>query len=44
MQKILVDKLIAECTETIEEVKLAKITLPKMKMKINIVLAQCIVY
>ena len=26
MQKILVDKLIDECTETIEEVKLAKIT------------------
>ena len=27
MQKKLVDKLIDECTETIEEVKLAKITL-----------------
>ena len=29
MQKKLVDKLIDECTETIEEVKLAKITLTK---------------
>ena len=29
MQKKLVDKLIDECTETIEEVKLAKITLAK---------------
>ena len=27
MQKILVDKLVDECTETLEEVKLAKITL-----------------
>ena len=27
MQKKLVDKLVDECTETIEEVKLAKITL-----------------
>ena len=29
MQEKLVDKLIDECTETIEEVKLAKLTLAK---------------
>ena len=45
-RKILVDKLVDECTETIEEVKLAKITLKilKMKIKINRVLLQCIMY
>ena len=40
-RKELVDKLVDECTETVEEVKLAKITL-KMKIVINVVLAQCI--
>ena len=33
MQKKLVDKLIDECTETIEEVKLAKITLAQNENK-----------
>ena len=33
MQKKLVDKLIDECTETIEEVKLAKITLAENENK-----------
>ena len=32
MQKKIVDKLINECTETIEEVKLAKITVAKNKI------------
>ena len=41
MQKKLVDKLIDECTETIEEVKLAKITFAENE---NIVPAQCILY
>ena len=31
-RKKLVDKLVDECTETVEEVKLAKITLAKMKV------------
>ena len=31
MQKKLVDKLVDECTETVEEVKLAKITLAEKK-------------
>ena len=44
VEKKLVGKLIDECTETTEEVKLAKITLAKMKMKINTVPAQCILY
>ena len=43
-RKKLVDKLIDECTETIEEVKLAQITVAKMKMKINIVLVEFILY
>ena len=38
-RKKLVDKLIDDCTETIEEVKLAKIT-----FAITIVLAQCVLY
>ena len=33
MQEILVDKLVDECAETAEEVKLAKITLPKNENK-----------
>ena len=36
-RKKLIDKLVDECTETVEELKLAKIALAK-----NIVLAQCI--
>ena len=44
MQKKLVDKLIDECTETIEEVKLAKITIFENKNKINIVLVKFILY
>ena len=53
-ERRIVDKLTDECTENIEEVKLAKITpmnyiqwnyiLPKMKMKINIVPAKYILY
>ena len=43
MQKKLVDKLIDECTETIEEVKLAKIILAENENE-NIVPAQCILY
>ena len=42
-RKKLGDKLVDECTETVEEVKLAKILL-KMKVEINIVLVQCILY
>ena len=42
MQKKLVDKLVDECTETVEEVKLAKITLAENEIVINVVLAQCI--
>ena len=38
-RKKLVDKLIDKCTETVEEVKLAKKTLTKMKIVINVVLA-----
>ena len=41
-RKILIDKLVDECTETIEEVKPAIITLKiklKMKTVINVVLA-----
>ena len=48
-RKKLVDKLIDECTETIEEVKLANITIFEMKIIINMVLvnavpAECILY
>ena len=41
-RKKLVDKWVDECTETVEEVKLAKILLLKMKIVINVALAQCI--
>ena len=44
-RKKLVDKLVDECTETVEKVKLAKKNsknLLKMKIVINVVLAQCI--
>ena len=45
MQKKLVDKVIDECTETIEEVKLAKITPEnKNEIVINLVLGKCISY
>ena len=40
-RKKIVDKLVEECTETVEEVKLAKITLAKMKISINAVLVCC---
>ena len=38
------DKLINECTETIEETKLGNITLMKMKIIMNVVLAYFILY
>ena len=38
----MVAPLIEECTETVKEVKLAKITLAKNKIVRNAVLAQCI--
>ena len=38
-RKKLVDKLVDECTRTVEEVKLAKITLPENE---NVFLAQSI--
>ena len=42
-RKKIVDKLVDECAETAEEVKLAKITLLlKMKIARNVVLAQCV--
>ena len=44
-RKKLIDKLVDECAETVEEVKLAKITLEKMlklKISINTILARCI--
>ena len=41
-RKKLVDKLVEECTETVEEVKIAKMTLAETKISINGVLAQCI--
>ena len=40
MEKKLVDKLVDECTETVEEEKL----LLKMKVEINIVPVQCILH
>ena len=43
-RKKLADKLVDECTKTIEEVKLAKKLLLKMKIVINVVLVQCILY
>ena len=44
-RKKLIDKLIDECTETIEEVKLAKITPEnKNEIVINLVLGKCISY
>ena len=42
-RKKLVDKLIDECTETIEKVKLGKITLAEGENE-NIVLVECILY
>ena len=39
-RKKLVDKLVEECTETVEEVKIAKMTLAGTKISINGVLAQ----
>ena len=43
-RKRLIDKLVDECTETVEEVKPAIITLAENEMKIviNVALAQCI--
>ena len=43
-RKKLVDKLVGECTETVEEVKLAKITLSENENSIIVVLAQFILY
>ena len=44
MQKKLLDKLANECTETVEEVKLATITLAENENSyINVVLVQCTV-
>ena len=40
-RKKLVDQLIDECTETIEEVKLAEITISENE---NMVLVKCILY
>ena len=42
MQKKLVDKLVDECTETVEEVKLAKITLAENESSYNC--SSCTVY
>ena len=42
MQKKLVDKLVDECTETLEEVKLAKITLAENENSYKC--SSCIVY
>ena len=49
MQKKLVDKLVDECTETVEEVKIARITYAEDKSEnivciVYIVLAPCILY
>ena len=41
-RKRLIDKLVDECTETVEEVKPVIINLAKMKIVINAVLTQCI--
>ena len=42
VRKELVDKLIGECTETVEEVKLAKKKLQlSMKRDIDVVLSHC---
>ena len=41
-RKKLVDKLVDECNETVEEMKLAKITLAENENSYNVVLAQCI--
>ena len=40
-RKKLIDKLVEECTENIEEVKLAKKTSAKDENKHNVVLARC---
>ena len=41
MQKKLLDKLVDECTETIKEAKLAKITLAKNENSYKCSFAQC---
>ena len=41
-RKVLVDKLVDECTEIIEEAKLAGITLAENENNHNVVLAKCI--
>ena len=41
-RKKLVDQLVGECTETVEEVRLAKIILAEDEISINAVLANCI--
>ena len=44
-RKKLVDQIIDECSETIEEVEVANITLAEMKIIIiNVVLVKCILY
>ena len=44
----LVDKLVDECTENVEEVKLAKITLTELHLVenvcVNVVLARCTLF
>ena len=40
-EKKKVDKLVEECTETVEEVKIAKISLSEDKNKQNVVHAHC---
>ena len=41
-RKKLVDRLVDECTETVEELKLLKQLLLKIKIVTNVLLAQCI--
>ena len=41
-EKKIIDKLVDECTETIEEVKLARITLAENENSHKLVLVQCI--
>ena len=38
----MVEKLVGECAENVDEEKLTKIALAKMKIVINVVLAPCI--
>ena len=40
----LADKLVEECTETVEEVKLAKVTSAEHEISINTVLARCTLF